>query len=38
MVCTSRLIVSNHRPVEVYAGLAIGMVSMFLGPLFDFFF
>ena len=25
MVCTSRMIVSDHRPVEIYAGLLIGI-------------
>jgi hypothetical protein len=26
LVCTSRFIVSNHTPMEIYTGLAIGIV------------
>ena len=31
IVCTSRLIVSDHRPKEIYTGLIIGLVCQFIG-------
>ena len=31
LVCTSRLIVSDHSPKEIYAGLLVGMVCQFVG-------
>ncbi len=30
IVCTSRFIVSDHSPFEIYAGLVIGMLSQFI--------
>jgi hypothetical protein len=33
-VCTSRFIVSNHSPKEVYGGLAVGIISMLVASLF----
>jgi hypothetical protein len=30
-VCTSRFIVSDHVPIEVYGGLAVGIISQLLG-------
>jgi hypothetical protein len=33
LVCSSRLIVSSHRPFEVYAGFVIGALSQILGLL-----
>jgi hypothetical protein len=30
-VCTSRLIVSNHRPVEIYFGFIVGLICQFVG-------
>lgn len=30
-VCTSRLIASNHRPVEIYLGFIAGLVCQFIG-------
>jgi hypothetical protein len=30
-VCTSRLIVSDHRPKEIYSGLVVGLVCQFIG-------
>jgi hypothetical protein len=34
IVCTSRFIVSDHSPAEVYGGLALGAVSMLLANQF----
>ena len=34
LVCTSRFIVSDHSPKEVYGGLALGIASMLLANLF----
>lgn len=34
LVCTSRLIVSNHTPFDIYAGLFIGIVSQFIASAF----
>jgi hypothetical protein len=31
LVCTSRLIVSNHQPKEIYLGLLLGIVSQIIG-------
>ncbi len=31
LVCTSRMIVSDHRPKEIYAGLMVGLVCQFVG-------
>lgn len=31
LVCTSRLIVSNHQPKEIYLGLLLGIVSQLIG-------
>lgn len=31
MVCTSRMIVSDHRPKEIYMGLLVGLICQFLG-------
>jgi hypothetical protein len=31
LVCTSRLIISDHRPKEIYAGFIIGLVCQFAG-------
>lgn len=33
IVCTSRLIVSDHQPREIYLGLAVGLVCQFVGDL-----
>ena len=33
-VCTSRLIVSNHMPFDIYSGIFIGMVSQFIAHIF----
>lgn len=33
LVCTSRLIVSDHSNKEVYGGLAVGMLSMFIAHI-----
>ncbi|MEP7253330.1 MAG: phosphatase PAP2 family protein [Ginsengibacter sp.] len=33
-VCTSRLIVSNHTPFDVYAGILLGIVSQFIASAF----
>ena len=33
IVCTSRLIVSNHSQKEIYAGLLVGLVSQFIAAL-----
>ena len=32
-VCTSRLIVSDHRPKEIYAGLVVGLFCQFVGAV-----
>ena len=31
IVCTSRMIVSDHRPKEIYAGLLVGLICQFIG-------
>ena len=31
LVCTSRMIVSDHRPKEIYAGLMVGLICQFVG-------
>ncbi|MEO6722433.1 MAG: hypothetical protein ABIN67_18840 [Ferruginibacter sp.] len=31
IVCTSRMIVSDHRPKEIYTGLFIGLICQFVG-------
>ena len=31
LVCTSRMIVSDHRPKEIYAGLLVGLICQFIG-------
>lgn len=31
VVCTSRMIVSDHRPKEIYAGLLLGFVCQLIG-------
>jgi hypothetical protein len=31
IVCTSRLIVSDHSPFEIYSGFFIGMLAQFIG-------
>jgi hypothetical protein len=31
MVCTARLIVSDHTPKEIYVGLLVGILSQFVG-------
>lgn len=33
-VCTSRLIVSNHSPFDIYAGILLGIVSQFIASAF----
>jgi hypothetical protein len=33
LVCTSRFIVSDHLPKEIYGGLAVGVVSMLVASL-----
>lgn len=33
LVCTSRLIVSDHEPREIYLGLAVGIICQFAGNL-----
>jgi hypothetical protein len=32
-VCTSRLLVSDHRPFEIYAGIFLGLSSQILAAL-----
>lgn len=34
IVCTSRMIVSNHTPFDIYAGLFIGITGQFIGAAF----
>lgn len=34
IVCTSRFIVSDHTPAEIYGGLALGVLSMIVANLF----
>ncbi|NJO25991.1 MAG: hypothetical protein HC867_09865 [Bacteroidia bacterium] len=34
IVCTSRMIVSNHTPKEIYAGLALGILAQVIALLF----
>ena len=31
LVCTSRMIVSDHHPTEIYSGLLVGLVCQFVG-------
>lgn len=31
LVCTSRMIISDHRPKEIYAGLLVGLLCQFVG-------
>ncbi len=31
IVCTSRMIVSNHQPKEIYTGLMVGLICQFIG-------
>jgi len=33
IVCTSRLIVSDHSPKDIYAGLLVGLISQFAGAM-----
>jgi uncharacterized protein involved in response to NO len=33
LVCTSRMIVSDHRPKEIYAGLMVGLVCQLAGAV-----
>ncbi|MEJ7587826.1 MAG: hypothetical protein WKI04_09735 [Ferruginibacter sp.] len=33
LVCTSRMIVSNHTPKEIYTGLVLGLVCQFAGAV-----
>lgn len=33
LVCTSRLIVSDHQPKEIYSGLVVGLVCQFIGAV-----
>lgn len=33
LVCSSRMIVSDHRPKEIYSGLIMGMLCQFVGAL-----
>ena len=33
IVCTSRMIVSDHRPKEIYSGLFVGLVCQFIGAV-----
>jgi hypothetical protein len=33
LVCTSRMIVSDHTPKEIYAGLLVGLVCQFVGAI-----
>ncbi|MDO9376636.1 MAG: hypothetical protein Q7T76_19580 [Ferruginibacter sp.] len=33
IVCTSRMIVSDHRPKEIYSGLFIGLICQFIGAV-----
>jgi len=33
LVCTSRMIVSDHRPKEIYAGLMVGLICQFIGAI-----
>ncbi len=34
IVCTSRLIVSDHMPFQIYAGIFFGMISEFIAYAF----
>ncbi len=34
LVCTSRMIVSDHLPVDIYAGIFLGIVSQFIAQAF----
>lgn len=34
LICTARMIVSDHRPAEIYVGLFTGMVSMWMASVF----
>ena len=31
IVCTARMIVSDHQPKEIYAGLMVGLICQFIG-------
>jgi len=31
IVCTSRMIVSDHQPKEIYTGLMVGLICQFIG-------
>lgn len=31
LVCTSRMIVSNHKPFDIYSGIIVGMICQFVG-------
>ncbi|MBC7886856.1 MAG: hypothetical protein H7Z13_03140 [Ferruginibacter sp.] len=33
LVCTSRMIVSDHRPKEIYSGLLVGLICQFAGAV-----
>lgn len=33
LVCTSRLVVSDHRPMEIYSGLLMGITCHFIGAM-----
>lgn len=33
LVCTSRMIVSDHKPKEIYSGLMVGLVCQFVGAV-----
>jgi hypothetical protein len=35
LICSARLIVSDHHPVDIYAGLLVGMISEALGWVFN---
>jgi acid phosphatase family membrane protein YuiD len=34
LVCTSRLIVSDHTPFEIYTGILIGIIAQFIANIF----
>jgi hypothetical protein len=33
VVCTSRMIVSDHRPKEIYTGFFVGLLCQFIGAI-----
>lgn len=33
IVCTARMIVSDHQPKEIYAGLVVGLICQFIGAV-----